>query len=115
YYARTHLSTLRFSLTRLPLGSNLVPYTTLFRSDRGEAVSVEGRSHPQRHPEFPRSKKPAVIRVDLLPNPDVPTTGYLLRGNSGRSEEHTSELESRFDLVCRLLLENEKTPLYILK
>src|SRR5699024_1009744 len=47
---------------------------TWARDDRGEAVSGEGRAHPQRPPEFPRSKKPAVIRVDLLPTPDVPTT-----------------------------------------
>src|SRR5699024_11667260 len=75
-----------FLMLRPPPISTLFPYTTLFRS-------VE--FIPER---FQRSRRPTqsrLIRVsDLHSEP--------------RSEEHTSELQSRFDLVCRLLLEKKK-------
>src|SRR3989442_11566177 len=66
-------------MIRRPPRSTLFPYTTLFRS----------RLRPRRTPDHPT---PA--RTDL--------------GWSGRSEEHTSELQSRPHLVCRLLLEKKK-------
>src|SRR5207249_11924892 len=66
---------------RPPPTSTLFPYTTLFRSTCG--ASMPPSSGPT--PPPPGRKK----------NPD-------------RSEEHTSELQSRFDLVCRLLLEKKK-------
>src|SRR5438105_9628329 len=68
-----------------PPRSTLFPYTTLFRSDRGDRV---------RHS--------AVAQSDLGPAP----AGSAAAGR--RSEEHTSELQSRVDLVCRLLLEKKK-------
>src|SRR5699024_11943782 len=68
-------------MRRPPPSSTLFPYTTLFRSPR--------RRPAPRHAPTPR---PAA--------PDDPPRG--------RSEEHTSELQSRFDLVCRLLLEKKK-------
>src|SRR5699024_12223729 len=64
-----------------PPRSTLFPYTTLFRSNPGEH---HARAH--RQGQF------------------FTHSGILLR-----SEEHTSELQSRFDLVCRLLLEKKKT------
>src|SRR5438067_7281155 len=78
-------------MIRRPPRSTLFPYTTLFRScreavtrDRVE-VSEPIRRLPQRAMRWPHG----CCRI-------------------GRSEEHTSELQSRFDLVCRLLLEKKK-------
>src|SRR5476649_816073 len=67
-------------MIRRPPRSTLFPYTTLFRSFPRHAAAV-GRQGPVRRPAF---------RQD------------------GRSEEHTSELQSHSDLVCRLLLEKKK-------
>src|SRR5436189_4120810 len=73
-------------MIRRPPRSTLFPYTTLFRSPH--------RS-PARH-EHPRPGADPLLRV--------------LRGDrSGRSEEHTSELQSPMYLVCRLLLEKKKS------
>src|SRR5438067_10230089 len=77
-----------FLMVRRPPLSTLFPYTTLFRS------SADSRSLP-----LGTKAPPAVVvrrarRLELAP---------------ARSEEHTSELQSRFDLVCRLLLEKKKT------
>src|SRR5699024_11286113 len=54
------------------------------------------------------------LYVGLMPNPEVGLAGTIftsalsaLMGAQARSEEHTSELQSRFDLVCRLLLEKQ--------
>src|SRR5438067_9646699 len=67
-------------MIRRPPRSTLFPYTTLFRS-----------------PDRPRT-------ADLAASPYNP----CVRCKHQRSEEHTSELQSRFDLVCRLLLEKKK-------
>src|SRR2546422_8211173 len=73
-------------MIRRPPRSTLFPYTTLFRSQEGEQVGVRGT------PSFFVSGRP-----------------YTGRGTSDdRSEEHTSELQSRLHLVCRLLLEKKK-------
>src|SRR5438067_9724710 len=68
-------------MIRRPPRSTLFPYTTLFRS-----------------PSYPR-KRPQGISSLSVSSP---------RSGRARSEEHTSELQSRFDLVCRLLLEKKK-------
>src|SRR3712207_8139430 len=92
-------------MIRRPPRSTLFPYTTLFRSwsdshnpwtkDRGQVKgahpSSDGRSNPAFH-------EPAARRV---------TSGSATV--SRRSEEHTSELQSRKYLVCRLLLEKKTT------
>src|SRR5437868_10804043 len=83
-------------MIRRPPRSTLFPYTTLFRSgsrcwdssawrDASSVRTASGVSHLGRH----RAAAPG-------------------RKASRRSEEHTSELQSRFDLVCRLLLEKKK-------
>src|SRR5438309_6942934 len=80
-------------MIRRPPRSTLFPYTTLFRS-RG----------------WPRSgAAPSAARVGL-PGPRRCSYGCtsLARGEHLRSEEHTSELQSQFHLVCRLLLEKKK-------
>src|SRR2546430_8577782 len=71
-------------MIRRPPRSTLFPYTTLFRSDKGSLATI-GRSR-------------AVAMI-----------GRLQVGGSWRSEEHTSELQSQSNLVCRLLLEKKKT------
>src|SRR2546422_6143155 len=79
-------------MIRRPPRSTLFPYTTLFRSG-GSAAARRRRS--------PRASAP--------PPPD-PTSRSRpgARGGRWRSEEHTSELQSRLHLVCRLLLEKKK-------
>src|SRR5437868_12902524 len=67
-------------MIRPPPRSTLFPYTTLFRSRR-----------------LPRRQHEGILSVERA-----------RRRGCSRSEEHTSELQSRFDLVCRLLLEKKK-------
>src|SRR5438046_4594411 len=78
-----------FMILRLPI-STLFPYTTLFRSTRGPAG---GRSRPR------------VVAPVHLAQP----AGRGAPAPPPRSEEHTSELQSLTNLVCRLLLEKKKT------
>src|SRR5207249_10301133 len=80
-----------------PPRSPLFPYTTLFRS----SLSGEGAGHPSR---FAGSFE-AVPRV--FQGMSAPSS-CPASSSPARSEEHTSELQSRFDLVCRLLLEKKK-------
>src|SRR5438034_8431446 len=87
-------------MIRPPPRSTLFPYTTLFRSPVGHAIA---------------------ITVEILPHlgdllfDDIAHVGRDLHGADAaeqcakdRSEEHTSELQSHSDLVCRLLLEKKK-------
>src|SRR5206468_11052331 len=104
-----------FLLLLRPPRSTLFPYTTLFRSLC--SAPVDDRSDPGGL--FPR-RFPASFVLIVSPSPAVPSTFMLLpsRNTSAgrpvvldtaqRSEEHTSELQSRSDLVCRLLLEKKK-------
>src|SRR5438034_1658446 len=81
-----------FLMMRRPPRSTLFPYTTLFRSWCTACASVFWRS--------------------------IPVTGpccLVLDVRMPRSEEHTSELQSHSDLVCRLLLEKKKNKHYTLK
>src|SRR5947209_13739857 len=88
-------------MIRQPPRSTLFPYTTLFRSrDHQE----RRRNHRQRDVPIP-----GLITANLI----VIQAGLVLGGlegllNGPRSEEHTSELQSRQYLVCRLLLEKKK-------
>src|SRR3712207_8660111 len=80
-------------MIRRPPRSTLFPYTTLFRSQRGErARGVRARAARREHGR-------ALYRTV------TPRCGYVAR--VPRSEEHTSELQSRQYLVCRLLLEKK--------
>src|SRR3712207_7435038 len=102
-------------MIRRPPRSTLFPYTTLFRSgvrdrDRGAEVGQRGDGRGQRgaavHQRGAR---------DLEGGAAVGERGAAhgqrraRRQGGGRSEEHTSELQSRQYLVCRLLLEKKKT------
>src|SRR5256885_5912187 len=75
-----------FLMIRRPPRSTLFPYTTLFRSRAREGRRPRGRSAPARTRD---RRRPA-------------------RRGDDRSEEHTSELQSPCNLVCRLLLEKKK-------
>src|SRR5256885_10123427 len=76
-----------FLMIRRPPRSTLFPYTTLFRSREGAPRDA-----------FDDASQPALERRALAPR----------SGHDGRSEEHTSELQSPCNLVCRLLLEKKK-------
>src|SRR3712207_9071624 len=86
-----------FLMIRRPPRSTLFPYTTLFRSDR-EAVEVVD------HGRDP-------LLVFERPLEDLQRRAELDDRLVYRSEEHTSELQSRQYLVCRLLLEKKKSQL----
>src|SRR5207249_11218527 len=108
------LTTTTVSLTiilRPPPSSTLFPYTTLFRSEDGELAAehrlrIEHRDVPGEH----AAGEPGDQRAQ---QPGDDALAYHVDARHGgadgiRSEEHTSELQSRFDLVCRLLLEKKK-------
>src|SRR5688572_31992452 len=84
-------------MIRRPPRSTLFPYTTLFRSIAGEADLPRSRSH---------SITPSLHHSRA--NPVRPRCSGPKSRSSVRSEEHTSELQSQSNLVCRLLLEKKK-------
>src|SRR5258708_29727886 len=89
-------------MIRRPPRSTLFPYTTLFRSrlDVGRAANAVCAEEFARHDaRFSALNRPS---ARFLPERGEP------RWRSGRSEEHTSELQSPDHLVCRLLLEKKK-------
>src|SRR5437667_2434472 len=84
-------------MIRRPPRSTLFPYTTLFRSAARDACRRRGNhqgyaKHNLCHPYRDRRR----------------AWGVIGQGGQPRSEEHTSELQSHHDLVCRLLLEKKK-------
>src|SRR3712207_7385378 len=90
-------------MIRRPPRSTLFPYTTLFRSRRrpaGERGGAAAADDGQRAAAEPARSARARAAA--------PARGGLDRGEGLRSEEHTSELQSRQYLVCRLLLEKKK-------
>src|SRR3712207_8755566 len=98
-----------FLMIRRPPRSTLFPYTTLFRSrGAGGAVAAAARGAGVLR-ALPPAHRPRRARGrDRLPGAE-PARGQLAGTAEGRSEEHTSELQSRQYLVCRLLLEKTKT------
>src|SRR3712207_7821082 len=84
-----------FLMIRRPPRSTLFPYTTLFRSVNGGTLIAEGTDAQH-------------IRLTRAPGATTTWRGLDFE-NTQRSEEHTSELQSRQYLVCRLLLEKKKT------
>src|SRR5438067_3582245 len=92
-------------MIRRPPRSTLFPYTTLFRSRRCVNISPLEASHGTHNKN--RCWFEAVRDQPLVQLFHLISTGKN-RFDVLRSEEHTSELQSRFDLVCRLLLEKKK-------
>src|SRR5438132_3103487 len=86
YYSAALVSVFFFLMMRRPPRSTLFPYTTLFRS---RATGAAGPARRVPHPYLYRARD-------------------RRRAHRERSEEHTSELQSHSDLVCRLLLEKKK-------
>src|SRR2546422_5478521 len=90
-------------MIRRPPRSTLFPYTTLFRSPPSRLARRLGAVHvPAGRRGLPRSARHDRGRVTRR---DLTADGRL---RAARSEEHTSELQSRLHLVCRLLLEKKK-------
>src|SRR5688572_33437390 len=90
-----------FLMIRRPPRSTLFPYTTLFRSDSDAGGAAQSAKRCPKSVRYRYSNERPVsalchsLRVDTVPSP------------TSRSEEHTSELQSQSNLVCRLLLEKK--------
>src|SRR2546422_6777042 len=113
--SRLPYSSIFFLIIRPPPRSTLFPYTTLFRSSAGGRSSAVGDVNPvwigvrpvsvviglvERNSANVSAGWPASgVQVARIPFPSIARTR--------RSEEHTSELQSRLHLVCRLLLEKK--------
>src|SRR2546430_12644166 len=100
-----------FLMIRRPPRSTLFPYTTLFRSRNSLQQRLRGESRFHRpncralcfRSEVASGRSPARYPLGRA------RAAAALRDQIVRSEEHTSELQSQSNLVCRLLLENKKT------
>src|SRR3712207_8356716 len=95
-------------MIRRPPRSTLFPYTTLFRSAVRQPEYL-GAGNMGELPEAPAQV--AQARADVVISRRAEATGAA--PEQGRSEEHTSELQSRQYLVCRLLLEKKKQHLLL--
>src|SRR5260370_14523650 len=89
-------------MIRRPPRSTLFPYTTLFRSDNAHGKRAHHAAVAHHAVLPPPLAHPAILR-HALPH-------ALAEDGRMRSEEHTSELQSHLNLVCRLLLEKKKPP-----
>src|SRR5438034_8029478 len=90
-------------MIRRPPSSTLFPYTTLFRSRHRSPVKIGGDGGQRQLGVDPHAFDPIARERHRGERPVEPT-----RQERQRSEEHTSELQSHSDLVCRLLLEKKK-------
>src|SRR5690349_23333751 len=86
-------------MIRRPPRSTLFPYTTLFRSVRGEKMSRVHDALRRAEEAGPAAQE---FGIGTARTTETRSADFI------RSEEHTSELQSRRDLVCRLLLEKKK-------
>src|SRR3712207_8766863 len=102
-------------MVRRPPRTALFPYTTLVRSwaggvgepgPRSDKASLDGQRLRFRSQARPLPRLGGARGTDYLPDQDPPCHRWLRRSGP-RSEEHTSELQSRQYLVCRLLLEKK--------
>src|SRR3712207_7385212 len=91
-----------FLMIRRPPRSTLFPYTTLFRSERVRRGDEHDARQVEGHVEVVVAEGPVLLRVEHLEHRARRVAAEV------RSEEHTSELQSRQYLVCRLLLEKKK-------
>src|SRR5437588_4873294 len=102
-------------MIRRPPRSTLFPYTTLFRSLRSGQPVADPPQKPGRLGRLAKAflKRRLVVRQLVVRHEEVgvveDVAGHL---EPVRSEEHTSELQSHSDLVCRLLLEKKKNTLH---
>src|SRR2546430_3598313 len=91
-------------MIRRPPRSTLFPYTTLFRSSTAGAFGALCRTKSQAKSSTPPPRDPSSVC-------STTTVSRQISRASPRSEEHTSELQSQSNLVCRLLLEKKKKQL----
>src|SRR3712207_7823008 len=99
-------------MIRRPPRSTLFPYTTLFRSRCSRLLTFasarrQAPSNRGQHRQSPRGGSTAEVVKDSLKARDFSRICHAADSASERSEEHTSELQSRQYLVCRLLLEKK--------
>src|SRR5207249_11251045 len=97
------------------LKSTLFPYTTLFRSQKQENDFKLQISNIKFGDVTGLFREICILQFEFFQNPSIVfliisthssnCSSVMISGGAKRSEEHTSELQSRFDLVCRLLLE----------
>src|SRR3712207_8882409 len=85
-------------MIRRPPRSTLFPYTTLFRSNARDMLTLDIC--------YKIGGCAALLHANNIIHGDLTTSNFVI---NKRSEEHTSELQSRQYLVCRLLLEKKKT------
>src|SRR5256885_12525684 len=93
-------------MIRRPPRSTLFPYTTLFRSFNETIQPILSENCYACHGPDPGARK-AKLRLDRAEFALVPHDKFGPAIIAGRSEEHTSELQSPCNLVCRLLLEKK--------
>src|SRR5437868_2058296 len=112
-----------FCLIPRPPLSTAFPYTTLFRSQLSRGGGAQALWRGDSKEVYYVSPEGKIMSVELKPGAILQTSAPKILFESrlrpdpqldqyGRSEEHTSELQSRFDLVCRLLLDPASTALY---
>src|SRR2546422_7405802 len=97
-------------MIRRPPRSTLFPYTTLFRSHQGGPSGDDRPADREAAAQGRRARNGPRPRAKVGAQHE-PARGSMLIAaprTRGRSEEHTSELQSRLHLVCRLLLEKKK-------
>src|SRR3712207_9368925 len=86
-------------MIRRPPRSTLIPYTTLFRSMRA--------SYRRKHPQKTAEEQPSAQKEATRLRKAAYMRDYIRKRREVRSEEHTSELQSRQYIVCRLLFEKK--------
>src|SRR5438034_4273318 len=98
-----------------PTRSPLFPYTTLFRSNKVQYPSninsslADAETHKDPSlPHSPSNINRPLADAETHKDPSLPRYPSRILAPTHRSEEHTSELQSHSDLVCRLLLEKKK-------
>src|SRR5699024_12780820 len=103
----THITSILKQPTHLTF--TLFPYTTLFRSDFSKVAAdpIKRAKYVENVMQFLKYTDMDFIDVDWE-YPNSVRQPDLVDNKNDRSEEHTSELQSRFDIVCRLLLEKKK-------
>src|SRR2546427_9058806 len=88
-------------MIRRPPRSTLFPYTTLFRSQRAHQACERHEHEPEADADAADILRPAAAGRRIA--------AASASASGSRSEEHTSELQSQSNIVCRLLLERKKT------
>src|SRR5258708_30768012 len=111
YFTSRYVFLFFFLMIRRPPRSTLFPYTTLFRSlERGDFRAVDELAMVEHAGDrlIDGFAEPPALRGDIDEGNGIWTHMLVHGALQGRSEEHTSELQSPDHLVCRLLLEKKK-------